>query len=58
MEPWRAVVAHNGCVEAPRALWAWRVFRSGVADWHHFDEEQEPGDPDTISSKKSDPNLH
>jgi hypothetical protein len=42
MEPWRAVEAHNGGVEAQKRAME-------VADSHHFNEEQDL-DPDTLLS--------
>jgi hypothetical protein len=53
MEPWRAVDAYNGGMEAKNgaveSLWF------SAADSHHFDEEQ---DPDPHYSETSYPDLH
>ncbi len=41
MEPWRAVDAHNGGVEAFK-MEPWKVFIPMVADSYYFDAEQDP----------------
>ncbi len=44
MEPWRAVDAHNGCLELETQKWSpggRRVCRPVVADSYHFVEEQD-----------------
>ncbi len=43
MEPWRAVDAHNGGVEAQNR--AARCLYASFTDSHNFDEEQDP-EPD------------
>jgi hypothetical protein len=41
MEPWRAVYAHNGGVEASNELW--RDCSPSIAVSHHFNEKLDPG---------------
>jgi hypothetical protein len=55
MEPWRAVDARNGGVEAQNGGLEWRVCRPVVADSDHLDKEQ---DPDPHRSEKLDPDPH
>ncbi len=53
-EPWRAVGAHNGVLEAQiGALEPWRVYRPVIADSHHLEEDS---DPDL--GQKLDPDPH
>jgi hypothetical protein len=42
MEPWRAVDANYGGVEAQNGALESLHYRPVVADLHHFDEEQDP----------------
>jgi hypothetical protein len=52
LEPWRAVDSQNGGVEVQKGLW--RVYYIMMADWHHFDEEQD-FDTDTHQIEEMDP---
>jgi hypothetical protein len=55
MEPWRAVDAHNGGVEAQKE--PWRVYGPEVTDSHYLNDEQDPDpDPDPHLSE-ADPQL-
>ncbi len=55
IEPWRAVDAHSGDLEARNKTLG--VCRPVVADSHHF-EEKLAQDPDPHYSEKLDPDLH
>jgi hypothetical protein len=51
IEPWRAVDANDGGMEAQMKSWSRRVYRPVVENFHHFEEEL---DPDPHWSEKLD----